>query len=369
MATGRINLTSLKGLDGWLADTAVTGFLARRQTNGVFFYCRYRHGGKQITKSIGRLGILTPDTARAKARELLGVVASGRDPFAVEASGDLFGIVVERYLARRQSALRPKSFFEISRYLRVSAAPLHNLPLNEINRRRIALLLGEIEDQSGGVTRNRCRSALSTLFTWAIREGYVDVNPVAGTGMAKENGGRERVLSEEEIRALWRGLGDSAYCSVVKLLLLTGQRRNEIGALRWSEVDLTANVIMLDGTRTKNHRAHTIPLSRQAKAIIEAQPRRNSTDYVFGYVDYDREKIALDARINIKPFVIHDLRRTASTNLGELGVLPHVIEAILNHQSGSRAGVAGIYNRSKLVDPMRDALQLWADHLTAITTA
>src|SRR5262249_43336335 len=186
MATGRINLTSLKGLEGWLADSACTGFLARRQTNGVFFYCRYRHGGKQITRSIGRLGVpWTPDTARAKARELLGVVASGRDPFAVEASGDLFGGVFDRYLARRQSSLRPQSFFEISRYLRVSAAPLHNLPIGEINRRRIALLLGGIEDASGGVTRNRCRSALSSLFSWCITEGLIDVNPVQGTATAE----------------------------------------------------------------------------------------------------------------------------------------------------------------------------------------
>jgi len=363
---GKINLTAINRLQGWLWDTQICGFGARRQTNAVHYYCRYRFGGRQWLRSIGRHGVWTPDTARAKARELLGIVAGGRDPFAVEASGDSFGIVVDRYLARRQPALRPKSFFEISRYLRVSAAPLHNLPIGEINRRRIALLLGGIEDVSGGVTRNRCRSALSSLFSWCITEGLLDVNPVAGTATAEENGGRERVLSEDEIRTLWAALGDTPYDSVVKLLLLTGQRRSEIGGLCWSEVDLAGNVIMLPATRTKNHRAHTLPLSRQARAIIERQPRRNTTDLVFGNVDWDRCKIALDARVGIAPYVIHDLRRTCSTHLGELGTLPHVIEAILNHQSGSRAGVAGVYNKSKLVEPMAEALQRWADHIESL---
>src|SRR5262249_45054247 len=191
--------------------------------------------------------------------------------------------------------------------------------------------------------------------------------PVQGTATAEENGGRERVLTEDEIKALWAALGDSPYDSVVKLLLLTGQRRSEIGGLSWGEVDLAAGVIMLPATRTKNHRAHTLPLSRQARAIIERQPRRNSTDLVFGNVDWDRCKIALDARVGIAPYVIHDLRRSCATHLGELGTLPHIIENILNHISGHKAGVGGIYNKSKLLDDCRDALQRWADHIEQIT--
>jgi integrase len=175
-------------------------------------------------------------------------------------------------------------------------------------------------------------------------------------------------LSEEEIRALWRGLDDSAFSDAVRLLLLTGQRRGEIGALAWSEV--TGNAILLPAERTKNHRAHTVPLSRQARAILERQPRRNSTDFVFsdsGRVDWDRPKIALDARIGIAPYRLHDLRRSCASGMQRLGVRAEVIERALNHVSGSFRGVAGIYQRDPLSDNVRSALQRWADHIDHIT--
>jgi integrase len=371
MAQGTINLTAINKLSGWLWDVRTCGFGVRRQTNGAHYYVRYRHGGQQIVRSIGRHGNpWTPDTARAKAKELLGIVATGRDPFAPAASGDCFGVVVDRYLARREGSLRPKSMKEVSRFLKVASAPLHPLALGEIDRRRVASLLGKIEDASGAFSRNRCRSALSGFFSWAIQEGYVEVNPVAGTGKADEGGSRSRVLSEDEIRALWRGLDDSAFSDAVRLLLLTGQRRGEIGALAWSEV--TGNAILLPAERTKNHRAHTVPLSRQARAILERQPRRNSTDFVFsdsGRVDWDRPKIALDARIGIAPYRLHDLRRSCASGMQRLGVRGEVIERALNHVTGSFRGVAGIYQRDPLSDDVRSALQRWADHIDQITGA
>ena len=178
------------------------------------------------------------------------------------------------------------------------------------------------------------------------------------------------MLTHNELRQLWHGLDDSAFSGVVRLLLLTGQRRTEIGALRWSEVDLASGQIVLPAERTKNGRAHSVPLSAQALAIVERQRRRNYTDFVWsdnGTLDWDRGKIALDARIGIAPWRLHDLRRTAATQMSELGVLPHVIEQALNHVSGAKAGVAGVYNRSKMTDAVRAALQQWADHIERIT--
>jgi len=151
-------------------------------------------------------------------------------------------------------------------------------------------------------------------------------------------------------------------------LLLTGQRRNEISKLRWSEVDLTRRVIVLAPERTKNSRPHEVPLSAQALAILERVPRRNSSDFLFaerGFTNWDRDKF--DQRLGIALWRLHDLRRTCATQLGELGVQPHHIEAILNHYSGHRAGVAGIYQRAKYSDEMRTALQRLADHLDQIT--
>jgi integrase len=371
MATGKVTITAITKLNGWLWDTTCVGFGARRQTNGTFYYVRYRHNGSQTLRSIGRHGApWTPDTARAKARELLGVVAGGNDPFAQALSGDAFGLLVDRYLERKRASLKPKSFAEATRYLRVLSAPLAKLGLGQIDRRKVAVLLGEIEDASGAVSRNRARSALSAFFAWAITEGLLDANPVVGTAKASENGSRERVLTRDELRKLLHALGDDPFSDIVRLLLLTGQRRTEIGGLQWSEVDLARKLIVLPPERTKNGRQHELPLSRQALAIVERQPRRNSTGFVFsenGNHDWDRSKARLDGKAGIAPWRLHDLRRTCATMLGELGILPHVIEQTLNHVSGAKAGVAGTYNRSKMSDAVREGLQAWNDHIERIT--
>ena len=282
MAVGKVTISSIAKLRGWLCDTHVTGFCARRQTNGVFYYVRYRHNGRQVVRSIGRHGSWTPDTARAKALQLLGEVAGGTDSFAQALAGEGFSAALDRYLARKRGSLKPASFTETERYLRLRCAPLHKLKLAEIDRRKVAALLGDIETAYGPASRNRARSALSAFYTWAIQEGLVDINPVTGTGKATENGSRERVLSPEEIKVLWRGLGDDFFSDIVRLLLLTGQRRTEISKLQWSEVDLTRRVIVLAAPeRTKNSRSHEVPLSTQAFAILERVPRRNSSDYLF----------------------------------------------------------------------------------------
>jgi integrase len=335
----------------------------------VFYYVRYRVNGSQIVKSIGRHGALTPDTARAKARQLLGVVASGADPYA-RANGDTFSATVDRYLERKRASLKPTSFAGVELYLRNHSSPLHNLRLDQIDRRKIASLLGEIETTSGAVSRNRARSALSAFFTWVIQEGLLDHNPVQGTGKADEGGSRERVLTQDELRALWRGLCDDPFSNVVRLLLLTGQRRNEIGKLSWPEVDLVRWRINLPASRVKNGRQHSVPLSAQAHAILAGLPRRNSSEFIFGergFNDGGTAKARLDARVGIADWHLHDLRRSAATYMAEIGIQPHIIEAVLNHQSGHKAGVAGIYHRASYPEAMRDALQRWADHVNKIT--
>jgi integrase len=371
MAVGKVTISSVAKLEGWLWDTHCVGFGARRQTNGVFYYVRYRHLGAQVVRSLGRHGPMTPDTARAKAQQLLGVVAGGTNPFTARV-GDGFAAALDRYLDRRRAALRPNSFTQLGRYLRDYCAPLHRLRLGEINRRRVAALLGEIETASGPVSRNRARSALSAFFGWCVSEGLLDLNPVLGTAKADEGGSRERVLTPDELRGLWRGLGDDRFDNILRLLLLTGQRRNEIGWLRWSEIDLAARMIVLPPSRTKNSRQHEVPLSRQAKAILERLPRRNSSEFLFGsrgFSDWGHAKAKLDQCLQMGSWRLHDLRRTAATGMAELGVQPHIIEAVLNHVSGHKAGIAGVYNRATCTEPMRDALQRWADHVEALTRA
>jgi integrase len=369
MATGRITVASLNGLDGWLWDEKVCGFGVRKQRRGLFYYVRVRHRGQQIMRSIGRHGSpWTVDTARAKALELLGTLASGSDPFTQSLSGETFGAEIERYLERKRTSMKPRSFIEVQRYLQKRAAPLHKLSLGEIDRRTIAVLLGQIETASGPIARNRLRSSLSAFFAWAIQEGLTETNPVQGTGKADEGSSRERVLTPAELRKLWHSLGDGHFADIVRLLLLTGQRRTEIGRLTWSEVDLDRKLIVLAPDRTKNSRSHEVPLSSQALAILARQDRR--TEFVFSkFMNWFAGKAKLDQRLRIAPWTLHDLRRTCATQLGELGILPHVIEQALNHVSGAKAGVAGVYNRSKMTDAVRQGLQRWADHVDKITSS
>ena len=189
-----------------------------------------------------------------------------------------------------------------------------------------------------------------------------------GTGKADEGNGRDRVLTQDELRKLWLNLGDGHFADIVRLLLLTGQRRSEIGGLTWTEVDFGRKLIVLSPERTKNSRQHEVPLSAQALAILERQPRRNSTEFVFSkYMNWADAKAKLDQRAGIAPWRLHDLRRTCATGMAELGVQPWYVEAVLNHQSGHKQGVAGTYNRAKYTDEMRSALQRWADYLEKIT--
>jgi integrase len=372
MASGTITVSKLNALQGWLWDDRVIGLGVRKQVKGCFYYLRVRHNGSQMMRSIGRHGSpWTPDTARNEARRLLGTLASGTNPFAETLSSETFGAEVDRYLDRKRAVLKPRTFVGVEHHLRQQSAPLASLKLAEIDRRTVASLLAKVETGSGPIARNRLRSTLSAFFNFAIAEGLIEHNPVTGTLRIDEGQSRERVLSPEEIKTLWAGLGDDSFSTIVRLLLLTGCRRDEIGKLSWPEVHLAKREINLPAERCKNGRSHTIPLSTQALAIIERIPRRNSSPYLFsdasGFNDWYRAKQILDERIGFADWTLHDLRRTCATNLAELGVQPNVIEIAINHVSGHKAGVAGIYNRSKMTDAVREGLQRWANHLDQIT--
>jgi integrase len=371
MATGKITKTVVDRMQPgtmiWDSDhrEVVKGFGARRQLGDVFYLLRYRVHGKQRFHTIGRHGSpWTPDTARAEARRLLGLLVDGVDPGAKPASGDIGGLI-DRYLT--PGKWKARAYEAVEGHLRQHAKPLHRRSLIEIDRRTIATLLGEIETASGPVARNRVRASLSAFWNWAIREGLCDVNPVTGTGIATETT-RDRVLSPKELSAVWTGLDDGQFADIVQLLILTGQRRDEIGWLRWSE--WRDDAIVLPPERTKNGRAHVVPLSPQALTILDRQVRRNR-EHVFGigeggFSGWAAAKASLDRRVRVPDWRLHDLRRTAATGMAELGGLPHIIEAVLNHVSGHKAGVAGIYNRATYAAECREALKRWADYVTEI---
>jgi integrase len=376
MAKGKINITAIERLRAGetLWDTAVVGFGARRQLSAVAYVIKYRHRGQQRFVTIGQHGRLTPDQARKEARRLLGLVAGGSDPGAAKieaerSAAETVGKVAENYLKVASKTQRPRSFNETQRHLRINWAPLHSMPVAEVRRRHIAEQVADLASAKGLVTAARARSALSAAFNWAIREGLeITTNPVLGTNRPAEPASRSHVLSDAELRAIWHACDGDDYGRIVRLLLLTGQRRDEVGGMRWAEIDLDRKIWVLPSARTKNHREHRLPLSGMAVAAL---PKPAGIEEVFGERrSWSRSKAALDVRCGVRGWRLHDLRRSCATVMADrLGVLPHIIEAVLNHVSGHRAGVAGIYNRARYEVEMRAALDRWSAHIETITGA
>ena len=311
-------------------------------------------------------------------------VRLGQDPAGDKAdakvkAAETFAATAARFLEYQHTRLRPRSYPDVERHLLSHAKVLHGLQLAKIERRDIATVIAAVAENSGAVTGNRVRTTISTFFSWAMMHALVENNPVIGTMRNRERS-RERVLKPAELRAIWDSLEDDHFGAIIRLLALTGQRASEIASLRWSEIH--DNSIVLPSGRTKNYRAHVVPLSKPAHAIIEAQPHRSNADgrprdLIFGLADgpfsgWSNSKKKLDKRIakaTGKPlphWTPHDLRRTAATGMADLGIQPHVIEAVLNHVSGTIKGVGRIYNRSSYEREKRQALDLWSECLMAI---
>jgi integrase len=256
-------------------------------------------------------------------------------------------------------------------YLITHWAPLHGHSLDTIRRADVAAVLQEIVKERGPVTAGRARANLAACFGWAIREGLVDSNPVVGTNdPAAGVRHRERVLSEAELATIWRACQEDAFGRIVRLLMLTGARRAEIGDLKWSEVDLDRGTVTIPGTRTKNHRPLTLTLPPAALDILRSVPRRDGSDNVFGngFSAWSASTAALKKRAGkMPPWTLHDIRRSVATHMAEIGIQPHIVEAILNHVSGHKGGIAGVYNLATYGREMTTALLRWAEHLAAIT--
>jgi integrase len=363
-------------------DDDLAGFGIRLRYGGKrTWLAQYRVGSKQRRLSLGSTEILDAEEARRRARSALSKVNLGADPQIERANARIkasvtIGATVESYLARREGRLRPNFLADVRRYLRVHWAPLHEVAVHSVTRSMVAARLAEIATGNGLYAANRARAALSAFYSWAIGEGLANDNPVVGTNKPVDEISRDRVLNPDELRLAWRLAGAGDFGAIVRLLTLTGQRREEVGGMLWSELDLDAALWTIGKDRTKNGIQHDVPLSPPAVAILRDVPRRDDRDFVFGssngpFQGWSNAKAALDARMaaalkaergdgaKLSPWRLHDIRRTVATRLGDQGALPHVVEAILNHISGHRAGVAGVYNRAIYTAEKREALNRW----------
>jgi integrase len=280
-----------------------------------------------------------------------------------------FGSRIDEYLAARTgngNGLRESSLIETRRYLEQHFKALHKIPLAEVRRIDVANVLSEIKSPAAS---NRARSTLSTFYSWAIGRGWCDVNPVAGTNKAEGESTRERTLTDAEIATVWLNAPDNSYGTILKLLLLTGCRRDEIGGLMWSEVDLNARTITIPGSRTKNKQEHVVPLSDTAMSILAGVAKREGREHVFGrtlaagFSGWSSAKAEFDAAVKIADWRLHDLRRTVRTGIDKLGTLPHICEAVLNHLPPK---LVRTYNRNTYEGEKRKALDTWAHHLKTI---
>jgi len=271
--------------------------------------------------------------------------------------------------------VRGRTLVEIKRYL---LGPyfraLHSMPVDRIGRKDVAGRVLSIERESGAVTASRARTALQSLFVWAMQNGLAESNPFVGTVAPKEAKPRERVLDDAELAAIWRAAGDDDFGRIVRLLIVTGQRRTEVGGLAWPEIKpLDRGVWVIPSSRTKNGRQHSLPLSALALNVIRAVPERVGRPYLFGdrgagFTGWSNGKRLLGERLGdtVADWHLHDIRRSVATRMCDLGIAPHVVEELLNHHSGHRGGIAGVYNRSRYEREVKAAVALWADHIRAL---
>jgi integrase len=269
---------------------------------------------------------------------------------------------------------------------------LRSKAVDGIGRAEIVKQLREIEDASGKRTADCAKAHLGMCFAWAMDRYALLANPVLGIKARGGTARRTRTLTNDEIRELWIASkasgpqGGDHFERIVKLLLLTAQRRDEIANLPWSELNNADARIELPPERTKNHLPHMVPLSDQAAEVLAGVERVEGDTFVFGrgevagFSGWSRAKAALDARIakarkqagvkeRMPRWTIHDLRRTAASGMAGLKIEPAHIEAVLNHVSGVKAGVAGTYNQYAYLDEKREALKAWGAHVAKLVTA
>jgi integrase len=352
---------------------------------------------RQLAASVLRQRSLGYDpVADHKARKL-------RQRAAIEAAAsNIFGAAAKDFITK-YSRRRVRRWKEQARLLGLQptadglevipgglAARWADKPLVAIDGHDIHQLVVETRERgapglkrrSDGPTETRARAmltCLSRLFRWLVQHRRVETNPCVGVHRPEASKTRDRVLTNAEINAFWRATDVKEirpqFGAVLKLLLLTGCRLNEIAALHWDELSADGAQINLPGSRTKNHRPHVVPLPPLAQSIIAAMPRIDGCPYVF--TTNGKAPVAIGSKIKnnldvammgVPGWRIHDLRRTAVTGMAELGIRPDVIELCVNHVSGTRGGIAGVYNRSELLPERRAALGRWAAEVQAIVS-
>jgi integrase len=359
-------------------------YLVLQPSGARSFAVRYRLGGRSRKYTVGPYPAIDLKTARALAAKALRAVAEGRDPGQEKIAtrnerADTFEAVAKQFVDLHcRRANRPRTIEGTQQLL-----DLHVLPrwrrrlIKEITRRDVLDLLDGLVADGRPVAANRALTAIRKLFNWAIERDIIATSPCAGVKPPTPEQARDRVLSDDELGNVWRAADQlgGPFGALVKLLILTGQRRDEVARMTWREVDLGARLWTLPKERSKNGQPHDIPLSDLAIATLESQPRISdifvlTTDGKAAASNYNVNKGRLAALLpaDMPPWWLHDLRRTAASGMARLGINLPVIEKVLNHSSGSFGGIVGVYQRHDFADEKRHALERWGAHVADLVS-
>jgi integrase len=384
-----------------LWDDVLAGFGCRVYPTGRrTFVVKYRLPGDRRTVwvTLGSYGVLTMAEARAKARDVLRDARLGADPQVdrkirkAKAQAITVPALMEQYLtalhagkvtSKRLKGRRavPEHLADVERHLRRFAAALGRMPANAVTRGDVVQVLASYASQPS--VHRRMHGAISRLYAWARHQELVTNNP-ADDIETTAPAARERVLSLEELAAIWRAAEelDLLYRDYTRLMILTGQRRTEVAGMTWDEVQLGAGLWVLPAARTKARRQHVVPLPALAVTLLAArykefqlEPERGAlvlptlsrdSMTVVPISGWNWLKRELDRRVALPPWHLHDFRRSIVTILAEAGADIAVLDSMLNHAaSGTRGGIVAVYQRATLVEPMRKAMALWNSLLAA----
>jgi len=374
-------------------DAIVPG-LAFRITDGdaKSWTVRTRVNGRQLRVTLGPYPRISLAAAREKARRMLDLADKGKDPrlemqrqrdAETRRQADTFAAVAEQFIERHAKQRR---WPEFERILRRDVIPKwRHQPISEISRRDVTDLLETIADRAP-IQANRTLVVVRKLFNWSLDRGIIQHTPTARMRRPTEEKPRERVLSDDELRAFWKACTRLGwpFGPLLQLLAITAQRKGEIGGLQWPEIHRGEKQIELVGSKYKTGRPHIVPLPDAAIAIIDDQPTIGTeSGFVFTTNDrtpvsgfskakaeldgYMLEELRRDApkpgKVKLEPWIIHDLRRTARSNFSKLGIAADISERVLGHVI---SGIRGIYDRHDYLDEKRRALELWAAELQRI---
>ena len=380
-----------------IPDSLCTGlYLTVQPTGKKGWQVRYRHGGVHRRMTLGGYPVLSLADARQRARDTMAAATEGRDPAGEvkaakapkpEDSRDKLAAVIGLFM-KRHAAHNRRAADVAAMFRREIMAKWGERAIHEITKRDVIDLLDGIVDRGSPITANRLLAHLRTLWTWAKGRDIITVSPFDGIKPPSPEKSRDRVLTDQEIIWFWRAcekLGQP-FGPLYRLLLLTGQRLREVAEM--TEGEMRGNLWIIPAARVKNGDEHSVPLSEAVSAVLGAVQRiSGKAGYVFTTTGqspvsgFTRAKGRLDKlmadianegraegidRIEIPPFTIHDLRRTAASGMAGLRFPPHVVEAVLNHRSGTRRGVAGVYNRFDYADEKRAALEAWGNYVTRL---